>query len=492
MTGLRRALIGIGALAFALGIGVVALVLSSDHQDSPGLVIALVLASAWGFVGTGLYAWDRRPRNNIGPLMTATGFAWFLEALSSSGNSVVFAIGVLGSAFPFAVLIHLLVTFPSGKLESRLQKTLVATTYFLTTVVQLGWGLFIDPAAEGCDGCPENPILIEGYESIGDLINGGQVLASIGVILAVVWLLYRRWRDSAADQRRALTPVLATGGLAFGLLVVQLTASGVGASQDVEGGAFIATIAVFACLPFAFLVGLLRSRIGRDEEIRTQLTAENEQLNAELRAKVAELRASRTRIVEAGYEERRRVERDLHDGAQQRLVALTMSLRLVRGKIESDPQGAAELLDEAMEELNEATRELRELARGIHPAVLSDRGLEAALNGLADRSPVPVEVLETPPERLPAPVESATYFVIAEALTNVARYARAAGATVRVSRANGRVEVEVRDDGVGGADPAEGTGLRGLEDRVAALDGRLLVTSPDGEGTTVVARIPCG
>jgi signal transduction histidine kinase len=169
-----------------------------------------------------------------------------------------------------------------------------------------------------------------------------------------------------------------------------------------------------------------------------------------------------------------------------------MSLRLVRARIESDPDGATELLDEAMTELDEATRELRELARGIHPAVLSDRGLEAALSGLADRSPVPVEIVETPPERLPAPVESATYFVIAEALTNVARYAEADGATVRVSRDDGAVEIEVRDDGVGGADPASGTGLRGLEDRVAALEGLLAVVSPAGEGTTVRARIPCG
>ena len=396
------------------------------------------------------------------------------------------------SSLPFAVLIHLLVTFPSGKLESRLQKTLVATTYFLTTVVQLGWGLFVDPAAEGCDGCPENPILIEGHESIGDLINGVQILVSIGVILAVVWLLYRRWRDSSADQRRALTPVLATGGLAFALLVVQLAAGGIGASQEIEGGAFIATVAVFAFLPFAFLIGLLRSRIGRDEEIRTALTAENEQLNEQLRAKLVELRASRMRIVEAGYEERRRVERDLHDGAQQRLVALTMSLRLVRGRMETDPRGAAVLLDEAMEELGEATRELRELARGIHPAVLSDRGLEAAVSGLADRSPVPVEIVETPSRRLPAPIESASYFVVAEALTNVARYAQAESVQVRMAQSDGLVEVEIRDDGAGGADPASGTGLRGLADRVAALDGELTVASPAGGGTTIRARIPLG
>jgi signal transduction histidine kinase len=492
MTGLRRALIGLAALAFALGIGTAALVLGSDHQSPRGLVVALVLISAWGFVGTGLYAWDRRPGNNVGPLMTAVGFAWFLEALSSSDNEVVFAIGALSSALPFAVLIHLLVTFPSGRLETRLQKALVGLTYVITTIVQFAWGLFVNPAREGCDGCPENPILIEGHASVGDAINAGQALVSIGVILAVVWLLYRRWRDSSADQRRALTPVLATGGVAFALLIALLGAGALGASESVESVAFIATVAVFACLPFAFLVGLLRSRIGRDEEIRTQLTAENEQLTAELRAKVAELRASRTRIVEAGYEERRRVERDLHDGAQQRLVALTMSLRLVRGKIGADPDGAAELLDEAMAELDAATRELRELARGIHPAVLSDRGLEAAVGGLADRSSLPVQVLETPAERLPAPVESATYFVVAEALTNVARYARAQAVEVRVARDDGAVEVEVRDDGVGGADATGGTGLRGLEDRVAALDGELIVTSPEGRGTVVRARIPLG
>src|SRR5207248_3912393 len=139
-----------------------------------------------------------------------------------------------------------------------------------------------------------------------------------------------------------------------------------------------------------------------------------------------------------------------------------------------------------------ATGELRELARGIHPAVLTDRGLEAALKGFAGRSTVPVEVLETPDDRLPPAVESAVYFIVAEALTNAARYARAQNVTVRVARRNGRVEVEVSDDGVGGADPEQGSGLRGLHDRVAALDGRLELTSAGGEGTTLEARIPCG
>ena len=323
------------------------------------------------------------------------------------------------------------------------------------------------------------------------MINALQLAIALFAIVAAIVIVFRRWRRSTAAQRRVLTPVVATGGLAFLILIAQLVFGEIGGAAQAEDIAFVGAIAVFACLPVGFLIGLLRSRIGRAEEVSSELTVENAQLTAELRAKVAELRASRTRIVDAGYEERRRVERDLHDGAQQRLVALTMSLRLVRGKIEADPAGAGTLLDEAMEELDAATRELRELARGIHPAVLSDRGLDAALSGLADRSPLPIEILETPPERLPEAVESATYFVIAEALTNVARYADADGATVRVSRRNGAVEVEVRDDGVGGADPDDGTGLRGLEDRVAALDGRLVVTSPAGEGTTVMARIPC-
>jgi signal transduction histidine kinase len=221
------------------------------------------------------------------------------------------------------------------------------------------------------------------------------------------------------------------------------------------------------------------------------IALENERLNAELRARVEELRASRARIVRAGDDERRRLERDLHDGAQQRLVALALNMRLIESRLETDPDGAKELLRDTATELSEATTELRELARGLHPAVLSDRGLRPALEALAGRAPLDVELAGAPDGRLPAPVESASYFVVAEALTNVARYAKASRASVSVGRANGSVTVEVRDDGVGGADPAAGSGLRGLADRVAALDGRLEVDSPPGEGTMVRAVIPC-
>ena len=167
------------------------------------------------------------------------------------------------------------------------------------------------------------------------------------------------------------------------------------------------------------------------------LALENERLNVELRARVEELRASRARIVQAADDERRRLERDLHDGAQQRLVSLALNLRLAGPKLDSDPAAAKELLEETASELGEATTELRELARGLHPAVLSDRGLRPALEALAGRAPVPVELAEPPAERLPAAVESASYFVVAEALTNVARYANASQAEVSVSRSNG-------------------------------------------------------
>jgi len=222
------------------------------------------------------------------------------------------------------------------------------------------------------------------------------------------------------------------------------------------------------------------------------LALDNERLDAELRAKIGELRSSRERMLRIGLEERRRLERDLHDGAQQRLVSMALNLRLARAKLNEDPLAAEQLLASAATELDSALAELRELARGIHPAVLTDRGLATALETLANRAPVPVELGDLPEERLPEAVELAAYFVVAEALTNVAKYSEASHATVEVERNNGRVVVAVADDGIGGADPGRGTGLRGLADRLAVLEGRLEVDSAQGHGTTITARIPCG
>jgi signal transduction histidine kinase len=212
----------------------------------------------------------------------------------------------------------------------------------------------------------------------------------------------------------------------------------------------------------------------------------------EYRARVADLRDARQRIIAAADAERRRIERDLHDGAQQRLVALATMLSLAESRFKTDPERAAELVARAREEAELAVKDLRDLARGIHPAVLSDLGLAAALDALAGRAPVPVEVTGVPSTPLPNAVEAAAYFVIAEALTNVAKYARANECSVCLSLEDGRLRVEIRDDGVGGADPSTGSGLLGLRDRVEALDGSLEVDSPPGDGTAVIVELPAG
>ncbi|MGH3015053.1 MAG: PAS domain-containing sensor histidine kinase, partial [Gaiellaceae bacterium] len=202
------------------------------------------------------------------------------------------------------------------------------------------------------------------------------------------------------------------------------------------------------------------------------------------------LRRSRARLVEASDIERRRLERNLHDGAQQRLVSLSLVLRLAQARVHDDAGEAERLLRQAADELSQALEELRELARGIHPAVLSDRGLYAALEALAARSPLPID-LQLEDERLPEPVEAAAYYVVSEALANVTKYAEASSVAVSIARVNGRALVEIADDGVGGADPTRGSGLRGLVDRVEALDGRLFVDSAPGAGTRIRAEIPC-
>ena len=218
------------------------------------------------------------------------------------------------------------------------------------------------------------------------------------------------------------------------------------------------------------------------------LVLENERLAAEVRAKLAEVRASRTRIVAATDEERRRLERDLHDGTQQRLVALSLKLALAQAEADSTT-GAT--LDQAREEVEQALAELREFARGVHPSVLREDGLDSAVEALARRAPLPVEISGTASGRLPDPVELAAYLFASEALTNVAKHARATHATVTITREHSSLRVTVADDGIGSADTSRGSGLRGLADRLAALDGNLTVQSTTGAGTTLVATIPC-
>ena len=210
----------------------------------------------------------------------------------------------------------------------------------------------------------------------------------------------------------------------------------------------------------------------------------------ELTAQVHELEDARSRIIAAADSERRRIERDLHDGAQQRLVALALNLRMAEQRVDAGEPGAAELVRNAGEEANLALKELRDLARGIHPAILTNRGLPAALEDLASRATVPVEVVARPDERLPDPVEAAAYFVVSECLANIGKHAEATSATVAVRAVDGRLTVEVADDGRGGATLDGGSGVQGLLDRVGALGGTLSVESPPGDGTRVLAEIP--
>jgi PAS domain S-box-containing protein len=221
--------------------------------------------------------------------------------------------------------------------------------------------------------------------------------------------------------------------------------------------------------------------------------SERKRYEQALQDSLAEVRASRARIVEAGDLERRRVERDLHDGAQQRLVTLAMSLRIARARLGADDDSeASAILEEIRAELQVALAELRDLARGIHPAVLTEQGLRDALESLVLRSPVPAQILCCPSDRLGPAIETGIYYLVAEALTNAIKHAHASAVLISVCERAGIVEVELRDDGRGGAAIDSGTGLRGLADRVASLDGHLTVVSPPGGGTCVRAEIPCG
>jgi signal transduction histidine kinase len=466
MTSARARAVVLAALA--CGAGVVVLLLASDHQDAKAVWAIFGPAVGWSFVGTGLYARSRRPESRTGALMVALGFAWFLSALAFANAPLPYSFAQIVGGLWGGVFLQLVMSFPSGRLAPGLDRALVIAGYLVFTVASIPVMLFASPHELGCDSCPANVLLIDRDADLAAAMQGLVALLYLVLFVIVLCRLALRWRRTGALERLQLTPVYVCGLLTFLLM----TAATAGAGDAVRWAGLIAT----AVLPFAFLAGLLRTHVAR--------------LDAELRARLEELRASRARLVEAGDTERRRLERNLHDGAQSRLLGLLLLLGHVRARVGADPEAAA-LLDRALAELKTSLAELRELARGIHPAVLSERGLEPALHALASRAPVPVTLETDAAPRLPGAVEVAAYFVVSEALANVAKYANATEARVAVRRTNGCVTVEVSDDGVGGADASRGSGLRGLSDRVAALDGTLSVESPAGCGTRLQADIPC-
>ncbi|MCU0307518.1 MAG: sensor histidine kinase [Thermoleophilia bacterium] len=575
---LQTALLVIGIVGAAEGAAFLGLHAVSDHSTQPIAITVMQALVGWAFVGVGLFAWARRPDNRVGALMTAAGLAWFLHGLVASNAAAFYTAGLVLQHLMLPLAFALL-AFPTGRLERRAERTLVAGAWvFAIPVTLLATLLGADIEGAGADA-PENLLALTDDPAVADAATAAFAAAAVALAVWLVVVIAVRWRGSTPPQRREIAPIVVTGaaaGALFGLHVLLLVA---GAADGAQTATKAACLLALAGLPFGFLLGLVRARVvaGRAvsrvvEELGTSprvelralladalrdpslevafrvadgyvdpegrpvtlpgpgtgrsctpveregrtvavivhdpaldreadvvraaggaaaLALENARLEAELRARVGELAASRARIIAAGDEERRRLERDLHDGAQQRLVGLALRLGLARQAVPDDGP-AAVALDGAMDELRGAIAELRELARGIHPAVLTQRGLGPALEGLVARAPVPVEVEAMPAARLPAAVEVAAYFVIAEALTNVARYSGADRAAVRVARDDGLAVIEVRDDGRGGADPATGTGLRGLADRVGALDGRLVVDSPPGRGTLVRAEVPCG
>jgi signal transduction histidine kinase len=570
----RPVLLLIAVAAVSAATVCVALALSSDHLAAPEVQGALMAWNTLSYVFAGLIAWWRRPGNRLGPLMIGAGFGVFLSSLTSANLAVPYTIGVAFDLAAAVLFLHVFLAFPGGRLDGRLERTLVAAGYFTAFGVQLV-GMVL-----GGFG-PDNLLAAFGEAGAAYELLRVQLLVLSAIMLAGVGVLFARRRDSGAPLRRSVALLADSFAVALVMLAFLYTSAALGlvSGQPLYETIRRATLFAIGLAPLVFLYGLLDARLARSAvgdlfvELRgdttpAQLRAalaralrdpsltlaywlpefeswadvdgrpvelpdgsgsraatlvdrdgvavaalihaaslreepglldavtaaaaialENVRLNVELRARLEELRGSRARIVEAGDSERRRLERNLHDGAQQRLVGVALQLRLLQNRIGDNPE-AAELASLVGEELASSLDELRELARGLHPAVL-EHGLGAALEALAMRSKIPTSVRYDIPGRLPEPVELAAYFVASEALTNVAKYAQAKEASVHAWRDGPMAVIEVADDGVGGADDAKGSGLRGLADRVEALEGRLRVVSPAGAGTVVTAELPC-
>jgi len=577
--------------AVVAGLANVALPLRAgdDRPDSLVYLLITIIGVGWSFVGAGLVAWSRRPKNRTGALMVAVGLAQLLTGLLFNGVILVrepfaFALWFLLATLPEGVLGHLIAVFPDGRATTRLQRVFIIANYAATVPLALVQLLLVKPGRLGCNECPNDILGLGGRDRYGDVVLAVSDLSLAVLTALLLWIVVTRWRHAAEPRRRSLAPVVLVGIV---LLIVYMTGQTLKAVLPdpplaLEVGFNLAILIALVLWPLAFLAGLARTRLdrsavgdlavqlgealppGRLEQVlaralhdptlqlaywlpdrdafvdaagrpvelpaaggdravtilrhdgdpvaamlhdaaldddpalvravaaTARMTIQNERLQAEVRAQLEEVRASRARIVEFGDAERRRVERNLHDGAQQRLVSISLALGIARSQVgATSEQEIAVALDDAAAELRLALAELRELARGIHPVILSEAGLGPALVSLAERSPIPVTVTAVPSERLPSRVEETAYYVASEALANAAKHAHATAVSISARRLEGELLVEVGDDGVGGAD-ADGSGLRGLADRVAALDGQLRVHSPDGKGTRITAELPCG
>jgi signal transduction histidine kinase len=501
------------------------------------------LAVGWTFVGCGLVAAWRRPESRSGLLMAATGFTWFVGNFAQVGVAAVAWVAAHLVNLHRGLLVQLVLTYPSGRSGSRLVRAAVAVGYVVAVIapiwrsgativlavlllavcardyarsvgrlrrarriaLQAAAGLSLVLAAIAAanlllpSGDVSGPSLLL-YEAALCLLAGG-LLAGLLVApwqrAAVADLVVELGQARSGTLRGALARALGDPSLEIGYWLpdrrVFVDASGRVLSLPDPDSARSVTVVEREGQPVAALVhdpavlddpGLLEAVTSA-----AQLAAANARLQAEVQARVEELAASRRRILQAGDEERRRLERRLHDGAEARLRELVGTLR--RGRSSASGEQTREQIARSQEQLTGTLEDLRRLAHGLHPSVLSEQGLEAALAALARELPLPVE-LHVTTSQVPPPVGAVAYFVCAEALANVAKHAAASRVTVAVTPGDGRLRVEIADDGVGGADPVRGSGLRGLADRVETFGGTLHVESAAGHGTRLAAEIPFG
>ena len=571
----RPAVLPLAAAVVGVAVALLALMADLHHPGGESAAaIALHVAGGLTYVLVGGAAWWRRPHNRTGQLMVAVGLAWFVQDLTHVTAPLPFALGDFFFVAYFGFLGHLVVAFPSGRLETRVDRVVVTAGYLWA----LGGNLFTHVLFAPANSAELFVLHRDATQyMIADAIQQG-LDATLCVML--VGLVALHYVQGTPPARRAIGPALwASGPMLLAAILLSLPGV-IGLASGLEKAVPVFTPIALASLPLAFVFGLLRSRLavasaghlvvelgssppperirdalaetlhdpslalayqvpGREGWVDSEgrpldlpdrrsgraytilerggeavaalihdrslendptlvavvagaaaLAIENERLQADVRARLAEVVESRARLVTVADQERRRLERDLHDGAQQRLVALALTLSRAGERVDERPGETRELLADGERQLRKALEELRRLAAGIRPAILSDAGL-GALESLAENAPVPVTLLATVDCRLPDQVEAAAYFAVCELLTNVAKHARATSVTVTASLEDGRLQVEVSDDGAGGAQFGGGSGLNGLVDRITALDGHLTLDSPMGGGTRVEVDLPC-
>ncbi len=552
--------LAIGVLGTLWAVAGEAIAMGAGRPASIGLLhLTIGLTYLYG----GLVIWDHEPANRTGRLMTLVGLTWFIGTLNQVDPPIIRELALALEDTPTVILLALILAYPSGRLETAVDRVAVAILAIGATALNVLFSTSLPLLADKSNG-----------------LYGGLALAAFTAVVVV-----RRWLIAPRRSRREMAPVLVAGIVFLGGVTINLIRRLAELPEGVDAILLAARDLAPAAIPIALLIGFYRQserrlralvdaipdrmyRFTRDghyvgsraEEIdgepRPELTdpdalghdllyegmfanasevalasadraLETGELQAydfsldlpsgrrdfearlapsgpdevtaivrdftDQRAAESEIRRSRARIVEATDTERRRLERDLHDGAQQRLVSLSLALRLLRARLDAAGGDNAEVIaaaEEAASELKLAIQELRELARGIHPAILTEAGLGPAIIALADRSTVPATVSATPDRRLSTAVEATAYFVVSEALANAAKYASATHVNVGADCRGPTLHVEVGDNGVGGADASRGSGIRGLQDRVAAVGGRITIESPPGQGTLVVAEIP--